>query len=270
MWGGEDIGKLCNFFLFTTVQDLKFGDISNFNLCLLVLYLLYLIALLHWELGLLLLKVDVNVVPVHYKEWAMYSAVTPPSIMMNFPKNLHFSQNDTSSSFPNTWDLTYSLILWQFWTENHRVTCAGHWEQCDDQQYGGQEEEDSEHLPALLPWGRLGRRPPPSRGVGPGHHPRPPPLLRCPPRQGCQKVPSVHPGVRSETEQTESLDGKIPQILLRRVKTANSKQQNFNLCVSLEWKINSSSASFDKSAWIGLARISDELKNRKNDIDSLI
>ena len=115
---GEDIGKLCNFFLFTTVQDLKFGDISNFNLCLLVLYLLYLIALLHWELVLLLLKVDVNVVPVHYKEWAMYSAVTPPSIMMNFPKNLNFSQNDTSSSFPNTWDLT----VWYHGSFEQRIT----------------------------------------------------------------------------------------------------------------------------------------------------
>ena len=108
--GRKDIGKLCNFFLFTTVQDLKFGDISNFNLCLLVLYLLYLIALLHWELVLLLLKVDVNVVPVHYKEWAMYSAVTPPYIKMNFPKNPHFSQNDTSSSFPNNWPLRFDIM----------------------------------------------------------------------------------------------------------------------------------------------------------------
>ena len=35
----EDIWKLYNFSLFTTVQDLKFGDISSFYFCLLVLYL---------------------------------------------------------------------------------------------------------------------------------------------------------------------------------------------------------------------------------------
>ena len=76
---------------------------------------------------------------------------------------------------------------------------SGNREQCDDQQHCGQEKEDSQHLPALLPRGRLGGGSPPGCHHGPDHHPRPPPLLRRPPGQGCQKISCVHAGIRSES-----------------------------------------------------------------------
>ena len=86
---------------------------------------------------------------------------------------------------------------------------SGNREQCDDQQHRGQEKEDSQHLPALLPRGRLGGGSTPCCHHGPDHHPRSPSLLRRPPGQGCQKIPGLHAGIRSESVRSLTPDYRI-------------------------------------------------------------
>ena len=75
--------------------------------------------------------------------------------------------------------------------------CSGDGEQCGDQRQCGQEAAHCEYFPALLPRGRLGAGAAPGRPPGPGHPPRPPPLLWRPLAQGCQEVQSLRRGVRS-------------------------------------------------------------------------